>query len=452
MPVLLLRLVGNPWPGWERIELGDERALVVGVLASLAWLLWARFVLAVVMAVPDQLAELRDERDRPPDAPVRVAAPPHPRAGVGLVAARLVAAALVLLPLGARAVPAAGAPPLPAVAAVSASTAAVPARPATAPVASSAVGAIAVADGDTLVGLARRHLGDGDRWREIFELNRDRPQRDGAALTRPSALQAGWTLVLPADASTVADPPPPTGPATVTVAEGDTLWDLAHDRLADAGLAHDDASTAEYVAQVVAANVDVVEDPNLIYPGEQVELPAVGEAPVPATVAPPTVAPPPPPVVAAPAPVAPAPAPAPAAVHDLAVPVPDVSAAPTTVAAVAPTTPSSEPPAAPTDGDHVAATRRASRHRSRSAWAKRPSCPPACSRSSPLVGARACGPPRRGCVCPSPRRSRSRSSGRCVRSTPASGCCGWTSRSGPPRPRCSTRPPGQRSSGWGRTG
>ena len=121
VPVLLLRLVGNPWPGWERIELSDERALVVGVLAALAWLLWARFVLAVVMAVPDQLAELRAERERPPHGPVRLAAPSHPRAGVGLVAARLVAAALVLLPLGARAVPAAGAPPLPAVATVTAS-------------------------------------------------------------------------------------------------------------------------------------------------------------------------------------------------------------------------------------------------------------------------------------------------------------------------------------------
>ena len=360
VPVLLVRLVGNPWPGWERLELGDEQALVVGVLTALAWLLWVRFVLAVVMAVPDQLVELRAERERPPHAPVQVAAPSHPRAGIGLMATRLVAAALVLLPLGARAVPAAGAPPLAAVATVTASSSVVTNPPAVAPIGSAAAGAVAVADGDTLVGLARRHLGDGDRWREIFELNRDRPQRDGAALKRPSALQAGWTLVLPDGARTAADPPPPPPPAagaeTVTVAEDDTLWDLAHDHLEEAGLAHDDASTAEYLTEVVAVNVDVVEDPDLIHPGEQVELPAVGEVLAPAAAAPLTVVPPEPPAVAAPAPVVTGPASAPAVVDDVAVPpASDLVPAPTTAPAPAAATSSSEPPL-PVDGDPVGAT------------------------------------------------------------------------------------------------
>ena len=96
-----------------RIELGDERAIVVGVLAALAWLVWARFVLAVAMAVPSQVAELRHERDRVVGAPVR-ARPRRrqPAAGVGLVAGRLVAAALVLLPIAVRSTPVAAVVPL----------------------------------------------------------------------------------------------------------------------------------------------------------------------------------------------------------------------------------------------------------------------------------------------------------------------------------------------------
>ncbi|MEH0929907.1 hypothetical protein [Micromonospora sp. CPCC 205558] len=49
--------------------------------------------------------------------------------------------------------------------------------------------------------IAVQTLGDGNRYREIFELNQGRPQPDGARLTDPlAALQPGWILELPADA------------------------------------------------------------------------------------------------------------------------------------------------------------------------------------------------------------------------------------------------------------
>lgn len=49
--------------------------------------------------------------------------------------------------------------------------------------------------------IAVQTLGDGNRYREIFELNRDRRQPDGGALTDPlTALQPGWILELPSDA------------------------------------------------------------------------------------------------------------------------------------------------------------------------------------------------------------------------------------------------------------
>ncbi|WP_432958175.1 hypothetical protein [Micromonospora haikouensis] len=48
--------------------------------------------------------------------------------------------------------------------------------------------------------IAARTLGSGDRYLEIFDLNRDRPQPDGGRLTDPAELRPGWVLELPADA------------------------------------------------------------------------------------------------------------------------------------------------------------------------------------------------------------------------------------------------------------
>ena len=55
--------------------------------------------------------------------------------------------------------------------------------------------------GDTLWGLAERHLGDGHRYREILDLNLGHPQPDGRALTDAHWLYPGWQLHLPGDAT-----------------------------------------------------------------------------------------------------------------------------------------------------------------------------------------------------------------------------------------------------------
>ncbi|MBK0870218.1 LysM peptidoglycan-binding domain-containing protein [Saccharopolyspora sp. HNM0986] len=56
---------------------------------------------------------------------------------------------------------------------------------------------IIVADGDTLSSLAQQHLGDPDRWHEIFELNRGRTQDADRTLRRPGFLMPGWRLAVP---------------------------------------------------------------------------------------------------------------------------------------------------------------------------------------------------------------------------------------------------------------
>ncbi|WP_184760917.1 BTAD domain-containing putative transcriptional regulator [Streptomyces griseoloalbus] len=53
---------------------------------------------------------------------------------------------------------------------------------------------------DSLWEIAERHLGDGRRYKEIFELNKDRTQPDGSKLSEASLIRPGWIMEMPGDA------------------------------------------------------------------------------------------------------------------------------------------------------------------------------------------------------------------------------------------------------------
>ena len=53
---------------------------------------------------------------------------------------------------------------------------------------------------ESLWEIAQQHLGDGRRYNEIFELNKDRVQPDGSKLTIASLIRPGWVLRMPGDA------------------------------------------------------------------------------------------------------------------------------------------------------------------------------------------------------------------------------------------------------------
>ncbi|MEV8036585.1 BTAD domain-containing putative transcriptional regulator [Streptomyces sp. NPDC086182] len=53
---------------------------------------------------------------------------------------------------------------------------------------------------DSLWEIAQRHLGDGRRYKEIYQLNKDRTQPDGSRLSEASLIRPGWIMEMPGDA------------------------------------------------------------------------------------------------------------------------------------------------------------------------------------------------------------------------------------------------------------
>jgi len=71
---------------------------------------------------------------------------------------------------------------------------------------------VTVVPGDSPWELAERHLGEGFRWREIWDLNRGVQQPDGHAWVEEDLIRPGWQLCMPGDAVGL-EPPTPQAPA-----------------------------------------------------------------------------------------------------------------------------------------------------------------------------------------------------------------------------------------------
>lgn len=259
----------------------DDGTLLLAMLGATAWIAWALFTLSVALELA---AVVR--RASVPRIPLL--------GGLQQAAGRLVATAGILLATTAHAsaTPATAAQvapvetgtPVPASAAGPAATSeptAVEPGPVTAPPPTPPpLPTVVVQRGDTLWGIAERHLGDGARYTEIRDLNLRRPQPNGRTLTDADWIIPGWTLALPADATEPA-PHPATPEPVVVVQPGDTLWEIAEEHLAD----------GQRYPEIAALNAGVpqpdgraLQSPDIISPGWTLRLPpepgAAAAAPV----------------------------------------------------------------------------------------------------------------------------------------------------------------------------
>jgi hypothetical protein len=201
LPPFLWMTVGWPLPHSTPTAAALRDALLHGSisdqvilngLALLTWLAWAQFLACLI-------AEIRAALHG--RLPHRV---PLAAWGAQALAARLVAATLLLAPLTTPSRPTIAASLVVAKTTVTRTfdsnipephDAATPPGPEWAP--DRHVARHVVQPRETLWDIAERHLGDGRLWPKIFESNRDRPQPDGRHLSNPNRIHPGWVLVLP---------------------------------------------------------------------------------------------------------------------------------------------------------------------------------------------------------------------------------------------------------------
>ncbi|HRE00954.1 MAG TPA: LysM peptidoglycan-binding domain-containing protein, partial [Ilumatobacteraceae bacterium] len=283
VPVLLVRY--GEWPITSTPTIDQARDLVdtvvsdtmvFGVLTVAAWIVWAGFTASLLV---ESVAAIRGGQ-----APHLSFAGPLQRSARVLVAAIVLAVSLSHNHPAALAAGRASSPaPLPQRAVVAAQVTEpthvprgfhTPENAGAAdavPNASTPAGAVTVHRGDSAWGLAEQHLGDGMRWRELWELNRDRPQPDGRTWSNPQLIQAGWQILLPTSESPAAEPPVEPAMAEVhTVIDGETLSGIAEARLGD----------ADRYGEIFELNRDVEQpdgrrltDPNLIVVGWELRIP-----------------------------------------------------------------------------------------------------------------------------------------------------------------------------------
>jgi LysM repeat protein len=287
VPLLLAHFGGWPLPHTVPTVGGVTKGLtqelqvthVIKALLVVCWTAW----LALAWSLLSELAALRSGRT------------PRPRRSLApfqLFAGRLVAGITLLVRMPSTATTMASAAPLPvrsepvvlmqtapATVTTSLRLEAVP----TPPVAV-AEGSVVVQPRDSLHRLAEVHLGDAMRWREIWELNRGHTMVDGTAFTRPEIIRPGWVLQLPAApiAVTTTATTSAVSPTTITVAPGDDLSGLAATHLGDEAKWHElfDANKGRQFGDIT------FDQPDVIMPGWDLNLPAAPGATVVAPVAP----------------------------------------------------------------------------------------------------------------------------------------------------------------------
>ncbi|MFI5822879.1 LysM peptidoglycan-binding domain-containing protein [Streptomyces rishiriensis] len=262
-------------PGFDEITAAltspDSGQLFLGAITLIGWYGWLSFVASVVLETGAALRHVRAPRIRM-------------LGGSQQLAGALVGGILVLLPAGtAMATPASAAPATVATASVTAdahSTAATATKAASSSSAAWDGPVHHVQDGDTLWDIAEKRLGAGIEWHRIVDANEGVRQADGSLVTADTTvLQPGWTLRLPADAAPVADHdgvrPQTAGSKaaaeTHTVRAGETLTGIAEDEL---GNADDYPRIVEANKGVKQADGRTLGDPDEIYPGWKLQIPA----------------------------------------------------------------------------------------------------------------------------------------------------------------------------------
>lgn len=266
-PLVLIAVGARPWD----TELSEFRLLLSGpddgtlaltVVGVVAWMAWIVVAVSVVVEVVARV------RGLPAPSLPGLGLPQHRASQLVAVAALLfVATPTVSLAVSPAPVHAASAAPVPHVPYLrSADTAPVLAESAPAPTGVPAAPARAFIDytvkrGDSLWRIAERMLGEGGRYTEIVELNRE------VLHGRPDFIVAGTVLKVPQEADSSSTDHPV---EEYEVQPGDTLSEIAEAQLGDP-LRYPDLFEAS--RDTIQHNGAHLTDPDLIKPGWTITIP-----------------------------------------------------------------------------------------------------------------------------------------------------------------------------------
>ncbi|MER7604729.1 LysM peptidoglycan-binding domain-containing protein [Nocardioides sp. NPDC127503] len=265
---------------WDRLQDRDDGTLALAVIYVVCWVCWALFTISVFVSAISMLRGIRVPRL--PGLSLPQGAANHLVASAALLFISAPAATQTMTAPSADAYVPQDVP----VQLVSDSSgddeprnptaAEQPTQPEPQATARGATVAYTVKRGDSLWRIAEKHLGSGERFKEIAALN------TYVLSKNPDYLESGLVLRLPAPAKPVERTD--AGDGTYVVEPGDTLSEIAEEELGD----------AERYRQIFNASTSTVQpdgarltDPDLIHPGWTLQLPTTtkpqvreGESPI----------------------------------------------------------------------------------------------------------------------------------------------------------------------------
>ncbi|MCI3273373.1 LysM peptidoglycan-binding domain-containing protein [Streptomyces cylindrosporus] len=255
----------------------DTGSVFLLLLVAVGWIGWAQFTFC---AVGELIAQVRG----------RTWHAPRGMGAAQRAAALLIGSILVLLPTSsalasdAQAAPATSAAHVPGQAQARQATETRQAPTAAASTRASGTTTYTVREtrpAQSLWGIAEQELGDGERWREIAELNEGRTMADGTVFRANSFLQPGWQLQMPEGAASAAgvrtqlDARAPAadekGEHVVTVHPGDYLSKIAKEELGDGDEWPELFEASKGRPQ--PHGLPKITDPDMIFAGQQVTVP-----------------------------------------------------------------------------------------------------------------------------------------------------------------------------------
>ena len=260
-PLLLVGFVGSPVPSQLAMNASLSDSDLLKLLSIAAWVLWLQVAWCIVAEAYATLTA------RPPDRVVGTFS-------FQQQAIRVLITAILAMFVGGPSIAVTDyavattnvAAPVAAVTPVSHVFATDEAEP----VSPSASATIKVKRGDSLWSLAAQYLGDGNRWHEIASLNEGRQMANGQIFHSSDSIRTDWQLLVPVDA-TARESADAVG--DYVVKKGDTLSQISLDHLGDASEWPEVFEASRQLDQPIP-----MVDPDLIYPGQLIDLPGVEES------------------------------------------------------------------------------------------------------------------------------------------------------------------------------